>query len=174
MSANLIVDIGNTCDYRPSLVIGSGSNLIVGQIVDLLNAHINTNVFVAGGTPGGSGVVEIRVQTADATTSGSFTDPTSGMAQMPAGFASGGVLFANSGLFSSGNQSLSSPVNNAPLFCSGGIMFNHFQRPHRYARLVNNSGVFPGAITAGFIGNKHVTGSGGGFTLNPGSGAVAV
>ena len=173
-SANLVVDIGNTTDYRPSIVaLGSGSDLTVGVIVDLLHAHGNTNLFVVG-NEGGSGAIEIRVQTSDALTSGSFTDPTSGLAQMPSAFASGGVFFANSGLHVSGNYSLSSVVDSAPLFCSGGIQFAHFQRPHRYARLINNSGSFPGSITAGFIGQKHVTGSGGGFSYSPGSGSVNV
>jgi hypothetical protein len=38
MSANLVVDLGATCDFRASVSVGSGSNLAVGQIVDLLNA----------------------------------------------------------------------------------------------------------------------------------------
>ena len=175
MSANLIVDIGNTCEYRTSVSVGSGSDLVVGQIVDLQNADTNCQVWVAGGL-GGSGVVEVRVQTAEATTSGSFTDPTSGLAanDRPGFFSSGGAFFANSGLHGSGNSFLSSVVNNAPFFCSGGIQFTHFQRPHRYARLILVSGVYPATITAGFLSNKLTTGSGGGFTYAPGSGTVSV
>lgn len=169
-----MVDLGATCDYRASIMIGSGSNFIVGEIIDLLHADTYCNIFVAGGAAGGSGVIEARVQTSDATTSGSFTDPTSGLPQMPSFMASGGVMFVNSGLHSSGNFSLSSPVNDAPVFCSGGIQFAAFQRVGRYARLINVSGSYPGAITAGFVSQKKTTGSGGGFTFNPGSGVVNV
>ncbi|MDO8673658.1 MAG: hypothetical protein Q7O66_19790 [Dehalococcoidia bacterium] len=174
MSANLVVDLGATCDYRTSIVVGSGANLVVGQIIDLAHADTYCNVWVAGGV--GSGVIEMRIQTSDGVTSGSFTDPTSGRAsnQLPAFLASGGVMFANSGLAVSGSQSLSAPVNTAPLFCSGGIQFGAFIRPHRYARLISNSSVFPDAIQAGFISNKRTTGSGGGFTYAPGSGTVNV
>ena len=174
MSASLTVDLANTTDYRPSIIAGSGSNLVVGEIVDLLQANTYTNVFVTGGAGGGSGAVEVRIQTSDALTSGSFTDPTSGLAQLPVNVVSGGCLFANSGLWGSGNYSLSSPVNNAPLWCSGGIQFGAFQRPARYARLLLNSGPYPGAIVAGFVGAKKTTGSGGGFTYSPGSGTVDV
>lgn len=173
MSASLTVDLANTCDYRPSVVVGSGSDLAIGNIVDLLQADTYTNIFVAGGI-GGSGAIEVRVQTSDATTSGSFTDPTSGLAAFPVNLVSGGILFANSGLWVSGNYSVTAPVNNAPMFCSGGIFFGAVQRPHRYARLVYNSGPFPGAIVAGFIANKRTTGSGGGFSFSPGSGSVSV
>lgn len=175
MSANLVVDLGATCDYRASINVGSGSNLVIGEIIDLLGANTFCNLFVAGnGVAGGSGAIEVRVQTSDATTSGSFTDPTSGLAQMPTTFASGGAFFANSGLWASGWSSPYAPVNNAPQFCSGGIQFAAFQRNARFARLVLNSGPFPGPITAGFVTNKRVIGSGAGSTQNPGSGAVTV
>ncbi len=177
MSANLVIDLRNTCDYRPSVSVGSGSDLTVGAIVDLLHANTLTNVYVAGGA--GSGAIELRIQTSDSTLSGTFTDPTSGF--QPAGvfpitesIVSGGILFANSGLWVSGNTSLSAPVVNAPLFASGGVQFGAFQRPHRYARLIWNSGPFPNFATAGFIGNKRTTSSGGGFTFNPTSGTVNV
>lgn len=172
MSANLVVDLSNTCDYRSSINVGSGSNLVVGEIVDLLYANTYTNVFVNG--QAGSGAIEVRIQTSDSVLSGTFTDPTSGLAQLPVNIRSGGILWANSGLWASGNYSLTAPVNNAPLFCSGGIMFGAFQRPHQYARLVLNSGPFPNALTAGFIGNKKTTGSGGGYTLSPTSGVINV
>lgn len=174
MSASLLVDARNTLDYRTSVAVGSGSNLIVGQIVDFGNTDTFTNVFVAGGA--GSGACEVRIQCSNATTSGSFTDPTSGLAQFPTGSSiqSGGIFFANSGLLASGNQSVTSPVNNAPTFCSGGIEFGGFQRTGRYARLVWNSGAFPNFATAGFVGNKMTTGSGGGFSFSPTSGPVNV
>ena len=177
LSANLVVDLANTTDYRTSLMIGSGSNTLIGEIVDLLHADTYCNLFVAGGAGGGSGAIQLQVQTSDATTSGSFTDPTSGLASMPGGsggIASGGNFYANSGLWSSGNYSYSSPCSGAPLFCSGGIQFAAFQRPGRYARLLNVSGPYTGAITAGFISQKKVTGSGPGYSFSPSSGAINV
>jgi len=172
MSANLVVDLGNTTDYRLSVQRHSGSNLLVGEIVDLLHADTFTQVYVGGNF--GSGPIGVRIQTSDGTASGTFTDPTSGLDQFPTVIASGGIFWANSGLWQSGNYSLSAPVNNAPLFCSGGIQFAAFQRPHRYARLVYISGDFPQPIQAGFVANKRTTGSGGGFTLSPTSGTVNV
>ncbi len=170
------MDIGNTADYAVSVAVGSGSDLTVGRIIDFLNADTYTNIMVTGGP--GSGAIELRVQTSDTTTSGSFTDPTSGL---PAGVfpiservVSGGIFWANSGLAVSGNQSLTAPINNAPLFCSGGVMFGAFQSPHRFARLLYNSGPFPNFLTAGFVKNKRTTGSGGGFSYSPGSGTPSV
>ena len=176
MSANLIVDLCNGADYATSVTIGSGSDLTVGRIVDLLQGNTYCNVFCAGGVAGGSGPIQLQLQTADVLTSGSFTDPTSGLVlgQFPVGVVSGGNVWINSGLWGSGNYSLSAPVNSAPLFCSGGIGFAAFQRPGRYARLINVSGVYPGAITAGFVTQKKTTGSGGGFDYSPGSGTVNV
>jgi hypothetical protein len=173
MSANLVVDLRNTTDYRVSTFQGSGANLIVGEVVDLLHANTYTNVFVVGGA--GSGSVEVRIQTADATTSGSFTDPTSGLVlgQFPVGIVSGGILVANSGIWSSGNYSVSSPASGV-LFQSGGVIFGAFQRPHRYARLIQVSSVFPAPVFAGFIAQKRTTGSGAGFSFSPGSGTVNV
>lgn len=175
MSANLVVDLGATCDYKTSISVGSGSDLTVGAIVDLLGANTYCNVFVNGGLFG-SGLINVRVQTSDTTTSGSFTDPTSGLpaGAFPTTFQSGGQFFANSGLWVSGYSSPAAPVNNAPLFCSGGTMFGAFQRPHRYARLILDSGTYPNPINAGFISNKKTIGSGGGSTQAPGSGTVQV
>lgn len=177
MSASTTVDLANTTDYQVSLTLASGGTLGVGAICDLLHADTYCNLFVAGGFEGGSGPIQVQIQTSDSTASGDFTDPTSGLASMPGGsggIASGGNFFANSGLWASGNYSYSSPCSGAPLFCSGGIQFAAFQRPGRYARLINVSGPYGGAITAGFISQKKVTGSGGGFSYSPGSGAINV
>ncbi len=177
MSANTIVDIANGADYRASLMIGSGGTLAFGEVIDLLHADTYCNVFVAGGFQGGSGPIGIQIQCSDGTTSGSFTDPTSGLAAFPGGalgVASGGIFYANSGLWSSGNYALSSPCSGAPLFCSGGIQFAAFQRPGRYSRLINLSGAYAGAITAGFVSQKKTTGSGAGFSYSPSSGAINV
>lgn len=172
MSANTVVDIAQTCDYQASVSLGSGSNLVVGGIVDLMQANTFCNVYCAGG--GGSGAIQLYIQTSDSTTSGSFVDPTSGLTagQFPVNVASGGTFWVNSGLWNSGNYSMSSPVNNAPLFCSGGIMFGAFQRPQQYARLINVSGVFPAAFSAGFVSAKKATGSGAGFSWQPQSGTT--
>lgn len=174
MSASYVVDLAGTTLHKSSIVVGSGSNLIIGDIVDLLNANTYTNVWVAGGAGGGSGAIEIRIQTSDGLTSGSFTDPTSGLpaGSLPVNVVSGGIIWANSGLWGSGaaNNGPIVPINNAPMFCSGGEMFGAFQRPHRYARLIINSGAYPGAVTAGFIGQSKVTTSGTGSTQSPSSG----
>lgn len=173
MSANLVVDLGNTCIYRHSVGAGSGFGGLVGEIIDLGHGNTNCQVYCAG-IQGGSGSLPLLVQTSDLLTSGSFTDPTSGLAQMPSILASGGVFVANSGLWVSGGVTMTAPVDNAPLFCSGGIMFGHFQRPHRYARLVALSGAFPAGYSAGFVTNSRTVGSGGGSTQSPGSGVINV
>lgn len=172
MSANLVVDLGNTTDFRASVMQGSGASFTVGEIVDLIDANSFCNVFCAGGA--GSGAVELRIQTSDSLTSGSFTDPTSGLVagQFPPFVASGGIFFANSGIPGSGNIGNFAPVGSAPLFCSGGIQFAAFQRPGRYARLINNSGVFPSWMTAGFISQRKQTGSGAGWSWAPQSGST--
>ena len=175
MSANLIVDLTNTTDFPTSITAVSGATAIIGRIVDLVNADTFCNVWVA--TPGGvSGELAINIQTSDATTSGSFTDPTSGLiaATMPVNIASGGIFMANSGLWASGNQSPQSPLADGSLLCSGGIVFAGFQRPGRYARLNALSGAPNAVMAAGFITQKRTTGSGGGYSPSPGSGTVSV
>lgn len=174
MGANLVVDLGATCDYDVSVMMGSGASQIVGLPSDLLYADTYCNVFCAG--TAGSGAIDLWIQTSPTAASGSFTDPTSGLAAFPSFISSGGRFIVNSGLWVSGIASLTAPVNNAPLFCSGGVMFGAFQRPagHEFARIINNSGVFPSFYVAGFVSQKRTTGSGGGSTLLPGSGVVAV
>ncbi len=174
MSASYLVDCHGTTLHKTSIQVGSGSDLTIGSIVDLLHANTYTNLFVAGGVGGGSGAIEIRIQTSDSTASGTFTDPTSGLpaGTLPQNVVSGGILWANSGLWGSGaaNNGPIVSVNNAPMFCSGGIFFGAVQRPHRYARLIVNSGVYPGAITAGFLAQAKTTTSGAGQTQSPASG----
>lgn len=167
-SANLVVDLANTVDYFPSLVVVSGAG--VGQIVDLLNANAHCNVFVAG--VANSGSVPFLLQTSDTTNSGDFTDPTSGLpANVFTSFgnkiASGGIFHANSGLYASGNSSpCQAAVTGVPLFQSGNIDFAAFQRPHRYARLNTLSGN-AALLTAGFVSQKKTTGSGAGYSQSP-------
>lgn len=175
-SAGLILDLAATGDYRVSYMSTSGGGSAVGEIVDLLHANSYTNIFAAGNA-GASGSTSYQIQTSDSTASGTFTDPTSGLARIPQFLCSGGVFVANSGLWVSGNQSLSAPVNNAPLFCSGGVQFAAFLRPDlagRYARIVVLSGAYTAAVTAGFISQKKTTGSGGGFSFSPQTGVVNV
>jgi hypothetical protein len=174
MSANLVVDLANTCDYDVSLRVISGDSTVVGLVVDLLGANTFCNVWAAGNN---SGPLPILIQTSDTTTSGDFTDPTSGLVQMPVNISSGGIFWVNSGLWSSGYSSPAPSVNNAPVFCSGGIQFGAFQRPQRYARLICTSGnasLTAVPFIAGFVSQRKVTGSGGGFSYSPLSGSVNV
>lgn len=174
-AAGLLVDPANTLGFDVSLTLGSGVNQVVGQLTDFNNEDTYCGVWVAGGVAGGSGPIQIQIQDSPDTTSGNFTDPTSGLAAFPVNVVSGGNFWANSGLWASGgNGDNLPPVDQAPAFCSGGIWFGSFQRKNRFCRLINVSGAYPGAITAGFLSNKRTTGSGGGFSLLPGSGPVSV
>lgn len=169
--AGTIVDLGNTTlpavsGYPNTSIAGAAgvastpaSGVIVGQPVDLLHCNNFCNMAVAGG-PSVSGQFRVLIQTADATTSGSFTDPTSGLAVMPTRFLSGGVLVCNSG--------------NAEMR-SGGLVFAGFQRTGRYARAIVMSGdQFNAPVTIGFVSQLKTPGSGGGFTYAPTSGSVNV
>lgn len=107
--------------------LGSGI-AVVGQWIDMSNSDTFTGVYVSvvGGV---SGVIPIAVQTAPgindfvagnlvvgnigsgwvlssgylfsggSPASGWFTDPTSGLSQLPTWFQSGGILYVNSGLY---------------------------------------------------------------------------
>lgn len=174
MSANLVVDLANTVDAPTSLRVISGDSTVIGAVCDMLFANTYTNVWVTGL---GSGPLPILIQTSDTTASGDFTDPTSGVAQMPVNIVSGGIFWANSGLYGSGASSPAAPIDSAPVFCSGGIQFGAFQRPGRYARLICTSGnasLTSVPFNAGFAGQKKTTGSGAGFSYQPGSGTVNV
>ncbi len=163
MSANLVVDLANTVVAEPSIP-GSApafpcSGAIVGAPVDLMNANTYCNLYVAGGLSQ-SGVLRVLVQTSPSTTSGAFTDPTSGLQVMPSNFSSGGVFVINSG--------------GAGLI-SGFMDFSAFQRNFRYARCIALSGDFwTAALQAGFISQLRTVGSGGGSSMLPSSGAVRV
>lgn len=183
MSANYVVDLRQTTQHAGSIAqrtiaaSGVGTGVVVGKVVDLLHANTFTQVWAAG-NDFSSGEVRILVQTSDATTSGSFTDPTSGLppAAFPPGIHSGGVFILNSGLWQSGGV-YGPALSGVSRFASGGIEFGAFLRPHRYARLVLLSGTGNGiafqsgaTLTAGFLGQLKTTGSGGGFTQSPSSG----
>lgn len=168
MSASLVVDLAASAVLQPSIsadpLLSGGSPFaasggLVGGIVDLNNANTYCNLYVTAGQCY-SGNCRIAVQTSDSTTSGTFTDPTSGLAALPTTFQSGGLLWLNSG---GGSQ------------LSGMFECAAFQRPHRYARAVLLSGgFFAGTLSVGFISQRRSVGSGGGFTYLPGSGTVNV
>lgn len=179
MSASTLVDLAGTCFLYPSLQSGNGtsgqacglSGIYVGQSVDLLNANSFTNVVVNAIPALASGNLLVYVQTADNDVSGQYTDPTSGLQTLPTVFSSGGVLWISSGatggIFNSG-------VVSGQAYQSGFMVAAGFQRPQRFARLMMGSGHFIGQLQAGFISQLKVTGSGGGFTMLPSSGAVNV
>jgi len=176
MSANLVVDLNQTTVHKPSVSpVGvastPSSGTIVGEIVDLSDSDTFCNVYAVGGPS--SGLAQVQVQTSPDTTSGNFTDPTSGLARFPGPFISGGLFWANSGLWPA-SGSPASQISGAPLFASGGVQYAAFQRPHRYARVILLSGTFDSLMGAGFISQKMTTGSGGGTTLAPSSGVVSV
>lgn len=190
MSASLLVDLGSTTQMAISLpspavaadgglaitsggCISSLSGVLIGDVIDLLNADTYCNVFVAG-KGFGSGPLLVGVQTADATTSGSFTDPTSGLGQLPTAFASGGWLVIGSGPATDAFLGIFGSGVSGQIIQSGFVAGAGFNRPHRYARLLVGSGFYDGTLMAGFITNKKITGSGGGFTFSPGSGVVSV
>lgn len=166
MSAGFILDLGNTGQLAPSITPSNGvgsspaSGVIVGQIVDFIEANVFTNLFVAAGESL-SGPFKVRVQTSATTTSGSFTDPTSGLPSdaFPTAFQSGGIFWAASG----GNVA------------SGVFQAAGFLSPHRYGRAIVMSGdLHDGPVAVGFIKQKRTTGSGAGSTQSPSSGAIAV
>ena len=217
MSANLHVDIGGTSIFVPSLSANglSGALGVIGQWIDLRNSDTYCNMYVTAGPC--SGPIVLQVQTAPgpydvpltansfsgnifsggAPASGSFTDPTSGLGQLPTVLQSGGQWFVNSGLFTDpGSLGASGqPVANYPqgtlpfgptpiqiaqggevfigsgtypIFASGGIAFAAFQRNFQYARINLVSGAtIPQYLQAGFVAQQMTTGSGGGFTFAP-------
>ena len=213
MSANYHTDIQNTAGYYASISTTTGTGPLVGQWVDMSNTDSYCNLYFAAG--GASGPFYVAVQTAPglwdvpfggnsfsgsifsggSPASGSFTDPTSGLAQLPTNLNSGGIWIVNSGVYTTpgGGGASGQLVNGAPIFtlpfgpnviqngmgatfissgaypalCSGGLAFAAFQRNYQYARLVLLSGVSVAYIQAGFIAQKDTTGSGGGFSYGP-------
>ena len=182
MSANLIVDLGNTAAMQLSVGLGgAGSGLVyaasgavIGQGVDLRNADTFCNLFAAGNGIFGSGQLRIQIQTSDSDVSGNYTDPTSGLAALPTSFSSGGILILNSGALGGG---LLGAFTSGQSIQSGFAVAAGFQRPQAgtYVRANVLSGdFFAGTLTVGFISQYRTTGSGGGFTYSPGSGSVNV
>jgi len=191
-SANLIVDIGGAAVSYPSLnatVIGnsgaafSSSGPIIGVSVDLIHADTFCNVLLAGTPFQTSGQLQVAIQTSDTDTSGNYTDPTSGLARFPRDVASGGIIWLNSGGLLGANLG---PVqagasSGAPLsgdaHQSGFSKFVAFQRPQngRFVRLnVLSGGFYNGTLTGSLVSQQRTTGSGGGFSYQPGSGSINV
>ena len=181
MSANLLVDLGNTCQLgfgALSAPAFAASAAGIGQIQDMINADTFTNVMIQGvpNAAGSSGQLRVFVQTSDGTTSGSFTDPTSGFNVFPTVFESGGIIRINSGgLGGTNGQGTFGDFISGHAFLSGFVEAGGFLRPHRYARIGYLSGDFYyGTLALTLVGQLRTTGSGGGFTFSPTSGVVNV
>ena len=184
MSASLLVDAHGSLISFPSLpgsvtLSPSGqlcglSGQLCGDIIDLRDANTFTNVYVQGRQMlVGSGAAIIMVQTSADTTSGNFTDPTSGLpaSALPTscpGFQSGGLMHIGSG-----GGVLSAQVSGQNVN-SGFMAFGGFLSPHRYMRLLFGTGTYVGPVAAGFMKQAKTTGSGGGFSFSPSSGSVNV
>ena len=176
MSASHLVDLNNTTQMIKSVDgagAGSGcvfaaSGAIVGDVCDMLNANTYCNLFVAGTANFTSGLLRVAVQSSPNTTSGNFTDPTSGLQALPSNFSSGGILWINSG--STGGGVLYA-FQSGQAVLSGFMTGAAFQRPNRYVRAIVLSGDFyAGPLVAGFISQLKTTTSGTGFSWSPQSG----
>lgn len=200
--ASHLIDLGNTCTALTSIAAAGGglgtmsgqigivsglvmpaSGGIVGMACHMGNADSYCNLVVQGmpDVSPTSGMLRIQVQTADANTSGDYTDPTSGMSQFPSQFSSGGMLWINSGglLGSTLGQLQTGSNSGIPAsgyaIQSGFIVSAPFVRPHTFVRARVVSGDFyVGTLHVSFISQSRVTGQSGGSTPSPGSGAVSV
>ncbi len=178
MSANLVVDLNGTCAFGASIFgnIQSGgppapaSGAVIGASVDFLNADTYCQVLVNGSMS--SGQLRVQVQSSDTDVSGTYTDPTSGLAQLPGVFQSGGLLWINSGGILGGTIGTTGFVSGQAVN-SGFALANPFQRPGRFVRANLLSGDF-GCANVFFLSNLKTTGSGGGYSPSPTSGVVSV
>lgn len=177
MSANSVVDLGNTVQVTPTVINGSGnlfpcSGAVIGASVNLINADSMCQVQITGCPTYGSGQIRVQVQCSDSDVSGTFTDPTSGLAQMPSVFTSGGIVTINSGGL---NNGIYGPGVSGQFMLSGFSAFAAFQRPGQFARANLLSGdFFAGNVSVNLLSQLKVTGSGGGYTLSPSSGGINV
>lgn len=177
LSANTVVDIGNTCQFQMSIVgnVQSGgppspcSGAVIGLSCDMIHSDTYCNLVVVGASS--SGQLRVQVQCSDTDTSGTYTDPTSGLASFPGAFTSGGLLFINSG--GAGNGLLG-PFTSGQAIASGFGQAQAFQRTGRFTRANLLSGDFGAGVSVGFISQYKTTGSGGGFTWSPQSGPATV
>lgn len=180
MSASTTVDLGNTCQILPSItgagpgsgIVYAASGAIIGQSIDRLNSDTFCNLLVQGQAVFGSGLLRVAVQSANADVSGQYTDPTSGLAALPTAFSSGGILWINSGALGGG---VLGALTSGQAVQSGFSAAAGFQAPGRYVRANVLSGDFyAGPLNVSFVSQLHTTGSGGGFSMSPSSGAVSV
>ena len=179
MSAGYVLDLQGGAQMGVSIVgtpvlsgalVAPCSGAIIGNGLSFNNANSLCNLFVAGYSA--SGQLRVQVQCSDTDTSGSYTDPTSGLAQMPGLFQSGGLLWLNSG--GAGTGILYGGQSGAYL-ASGFCVAQGFQRTGEFVRANLLSGDFGGGpLTIGFISQARVTGSGFGFTTAPSSGSPSV
>lgn len=179
MSASYLVDLGSTTQMAVSIQDGpilSGSitapcsGAIIGQGINMINSDSYCNLFVAGVTA--SGQLRVQVQSSDTDTSGTYTDPTSGLPNLPGAFQSGGLLWINSGGLLGG---VLGSGTSGQYVASGFATSQAFLRPGTFARANLLSGDFAvGGFTIGFISQLKTTGSGGGFSFQPSSGTVNV
>lgn len=182
MSANLIVDLGGAAllgaslpggiVVSPSGLVDGLSGVLVGDTVDSRDANVFTNVVVMGRSVT-SGPLRVGVQTSPDGLSGTFTDPTSGLAALPTRFASGGWLIIGQSGTAPGHWNPGEGVSGQYLK-SGFCVAAGFQSPHRYMRAILGSGFYDGPLQVAFVKQQRTTGSGGGFTFSPGSGSINV
>lgn len=191
-------------------LVGVSGAPLVGNWIDMKNSDTFCNIYVTVGPC--SGPLGIAIQTAPGHNvvppfvnsvsgsilsgggplSGMFTDPTSGLAQLPSWCSSGGVFWVNSGLYAlPGGNNVSgvsitagyptatlpfgpNPVQAAmggqtllmsgswPKMGSGGIAFGAFQRPNQYVRMVLLSGATQTAWLAAGFISNKMTTGSGG------------
>lgn len=182
MSANYLVDLGGTCQLTPTWPY-STSGLFNGQFIGTSGTYIGQSVYLGNSdsycnivvtltnVTQSSGAVVVQVQTANTDTSGSYGDPTSGLASLPGAFQSGGLLWIGSG--STGGL-LNSGFTSGSAILSGATVAAAFQRPQNglfaRANLVSPSNAasgFVGTVSVSFVTQSRTTGSGGGFTNSP-------
>lgn len=181
MSANYVIDLANTTIALPSIALGAvagsgvayaASGAIIGQSCDLINANAMCNLEIKGCPVFTSGQLRIQVQCSDSDTSGTYTDPTSGLQTFPTNFQSGGIVILNSGAV--GGGILGAGVSGQ-FIQSGFSAYAGFQRPLRFARANLVSGdYYAGTLYVGFVSQQKTTGSGGGQTQSPGSGTPSI
>jgi len=205
VSASYLVDLGGTTLLYPSLLpsqaqsglVSPLSGVLIGNSVDMLHANSFCNAVITGINYNFSGQVQIQVQTSDTDVSGNYTDPTSGLAQFPTWFSSGGLLWINSGGLLGGtlqgaifggvaggpagaSNAASGSPNSGYAIASGFTVAAGFQRIGRFVRAnvlsgaLNSGFGYNGPFSVSFISQLKITGSGGGYTPAPSSGAVNV
>ena len=146
---------------------------MVGDSVDLINADTFCNLFVQG-KGFGSGPLRVGVQTSDSDTSGTYTDPTSGLPQFPTNFVSGGFVIIGSGNTTDTFLGIFGSGVSGQIIQSGFAASAAFVRVGRFARVIVGSGFYDGTLTAGFISYLKTTNPTAGFSYLPGSGSVNV